>query len=140
ESGGLRLPYLPKRLPVRGLNADQIATAAEKAYQTAGIYKTPAIEVEIRKGREQAGDVAQVSVGGQVNRSGPVPYRKGLTLLQAIQAAGDRNAFGGRNIKIFRAKRVIHLDFRKPEHKNFLLEPEDSVIVEQRGAAEMDRG
>ncbi len=140
DGGGLRLPLLKERLPVRGLGADQIASAAESAYRAAGIYKTPSIEVEVVNGPEQPGGAAVVSVGGQVAKAGPVPYRKGLTLMQALHAAGDRNAFGGRNITLFRGTKVIHLDYRKAEHKNFELRPDDTISVEQKGIVEFDRG
>ncbi|MCX6875158.1 MAG: polysaccharide biosynthesis/export family protein [Verrucomicrobia bacterium] len=140
ETGALRLPLLTERLPVRGLSADEIATAAENAYRSAGIYKKPTIEVEVISGPDQREGAAVVSVGGQVGRAGGVPYRKGLTLMQALHAAGDRNAFGGRNINVFRGKKVIRLDYRKAEHKNFELLPEDSIIVDPKGAFEFDRG
>ena len=60
--------------------------------------------------------------------------------LQAVQAAGDRTEFGSRNIKLIRAGKTTPLDFRKAEHKNFPLEPNDSIIIEQRGVLESDRG
>lgn len=140
DTGGLRLPLLKERVPVRGLDADQIATAIENAYRSAGIYKNPSIEVEIKSGKDQPGESAVVSVGGQVNRAGPVVYRKGLTLMQALQAAGDRTAFGGRNITVFRGKKAIRLDYRKAEVKNFELLPDDTITVDVKGPFEFDRG
>lgn len=135
-TSGLRLPFLKSRLPVAGLEPDQIAVAAEKAYQSEGIYHQPAIDVEIVRGEDQKGTEAQVSVGGHVKRSGAVSFRQGMTLLQAIQAAGDRTEFGSRNIKVIRDGKSIALDFRKAEHKNFSIRPNDSIIVEQRGILE----
>lgn len=140
DTGGLRLPLLKERLTVLGLTADQIAAAAERAYREAGIYKNPSIEVEVTGGPEDPGGGTLVSVGGQVAKAGPVPYRKGLTLMQALHAAGERTAFGGRNITLFRGKKAIHLDFRKPEHKNFELLPDDTITVEPKGVVEFDRG
>lgn len=135
-AGGLRLPFLKSRLPVVGLEPEQIAVAAEKAYINEGVYQQPAIDVEIVRGADQKGQEAVVSVGGQVRRSGAVSFRQGMTLLQAIQAAGDRNEFGSRNIKLIRNGKTIALDFRKAEHKNYALQPNDSIIVEQRGMLE----
>jgi protein involved in polysaccharide export with SLBB domain len=133
---GIRLPFLKSRLPVAGLEPEQIAIAAEKAYQNEGVYQQPAIDVEIIRGANQKGQEASVSVGGQVKRSGAVPFREDMTLLQAIQGAGDRTEFGSRNIKLIRNGKTIPLDFRKAEHKNFSLQPNDSIIVEQRGVFE----
>jgi protein involved in polysaccharide export with SLBB domain len=140
QKGSLRLPFLDQRLPITGLNAEQIASAAESAYRNAGIYNTPAIEVEILSGDEQKPGPDIVSVGGQVNRAGQVPFREGITLIQALQLAGDRNAFGGRNITIHRNGKAIPLDFRKPEHKNFPLRPNDAISVGRVGIMETDRG
>ena len=140
DTGGLRLPMLKQRLSVRGLSADQIATAAERAYREAGIYENPSIEVEVTGGIEDPGAATIVSVGGQVGKAGPVPFRKGITLMQALQAAGDRTPFGGRNVTLFRGKKAIHLDYRKAETKNFDLLPDDTITVEQKGALEFDRG
>jgi len=135
-ASGLRLPFLKARLPVSGLEPDQIAVAAERAYIAEGVYQQPAIDVEIVRGADQKGEQAIVSVGGQVRRAGPVAFRQGMTLLHAVQAAGDRNEFGSRNIRVIRSGKTIRLDFRKPEDKNFILMPEDSVIIEQRGTFE----
>jgi len=140
DTGGLRLPLLKERLTVRGLTADQIAAAAERAYRNAGIYQNPAIEVEVTGGTEDPGAATIVSIGGQVGKAGPVPFRKGLTLIQALQAAGDRTAFGGRNITLIRGKKAIHLDYRKAETKNLELLPDDTITVEQRLPLEIDRG
>jgi len=140
DTGGLRLPLLKERLNVRGLTADQLAAVAERAYREAGIYQNPSIEVEVMAGPETAPAATIVSIGGQVNKAGPVPFRKGLTLMQALQAAGDRTAFGGRNITLIRGKKVIHLDYRKPETKNLELLPDDTISVEQRLILEGDRG
>ncbi|MEI6605932.1 MAG: hypothetical protein WCP35_11520 [Verrucomicrobiota bacterium] len=140
DTGGLRLPMLKERLSVRGLSADQIASADERAYREAGIYENPSIEVEVTGGIEDPGTATIVSVGGQVGKAGPVPFRKGITLMQALQAAGDRTPFGGRNVTLFRGKKAIHLDYRKAETKNFELLPDDTITVEQKGALEFDRG
>ncbi|RYD29927.1 MAG: hypothetical protein EOP87_17475 [Verrucomicrobiaceae bacterium] len=135
-AGGLRLPFLETRLPVSGMEPEQIAAAAERAYMAAGVYSAPAIDVEIARGADQKGQEAIVSVGGHVKKSGPVAFRQSMTLLHAIQAAGDRTEFGSRNIRLIRNGRTMPLDFRKPEHKNLILMPDDSIIVEQRGILE----
>jgi len=135
-AGGLRLPFLKSRLPVVGLGPEQIAVAAEQAYKAEGVYQQPAIDVEIIRGADRDHQEAVVSVGGQVRRAGPISFRQGMTLLQAIQGAGDRNEFGSRNIKLIRNGKTTALDFRKPEHKNYALQPNDSIIVEQRGMLE----
>lgn len=141
ESGAVRLPFVEAPIPARGLTAEQFARAAERAYRDAGIYSSPAIEVEVLgNGKDIVDQDARVSVGGRVRHAGPIPFRKSMTLLEAIQAAGDRDEFGGRNIRLIRKGKTILLDFRKQEVKNLPLEPFDSIIVDQVGVMESDRG
>ncbi len=133
ESGGVRLPFLDSPVPARGLTPEQFARAAEAAYRGAGIYVRPAIEAETVQGKDQQA-AAVVSLGGQVRRAGETPFRKGMTVIQAIDAAGGRNEFGGRNLLLFRNGKQYCLDFTQLAHKNILLKPGDSIQVEQRGA------
>ncbi len=139
ESGGVRLPMLEALIPARGLTPEQFARAAESAYKDAGIYLRPAIEVETVQGKDQQG-VALVSVGGQVRRAGDVPFRKDLTVLQALDSAGGRNDFGGRNMFLIRDGKQYCLDFTNLTHKNIILRPGDSIQVEQRGIVDRWKG
>ncbi|GAA5119796.1 SLBB domain-containing protein [Luteolibacter yonseiensis] len=131
ESGGIRLPLLDELVSARGLTPEQFARAAEAAYVKAGIYARPAIEVEALQGKDQQG-TAVVSVGGQVRRAGDSPFRKGMTVIQAIDAAGGRNEFGGRNLLLLRDGKQYCLDFTNLAHKNIVLLPNDSIQVEQK--------
>jgi protein involved in polysaccharide export with SLBB domain len=142
DGGLVRLPMLDGPLKASGLTTDQLARAAERAYRDEGIYEKPAIEVEVIAAPVIAanGAAAEVTFGGQVLRPGPVPYTKGMTLLQGLQKAGDRNMYGGRNIRLHRNGKVRMLDFRKTADKNLLLEPGDAITVDQVGAFEFDRG
>lgn len=140
ESGAVRLPLVETPIPAKGLTAEQFARAAEKAYRDAGLYVRPAIEVEMQGSADPANQEARVSLGGHVRHAGPIPFRKTMTLLEAIQAAGDRDEFGGRNIRLIRKGKTSLLDFRKQEVKSLLLEPFDSIIVDQAGVVEGDRG
>lgn len=141
ESGTVRLPLVEVPISAKGMTAEEFARVAEKAYRDAGIFARPAIEIEVLgNAKEKVDQDAVVSVGGRVRRSGPIPFRKTMTLLEAIQAAGDRDEFGGRNIRLIRKGRTTLLDFRKQEVKNLPLEPFDSIIVDQAGPLEGDRG
>lgn len=133
ESGGVRLPLLEAPVSAQGLTPEQFARAAESAYRQAGIYVRPAIEVEAVQGGDQRA-AAVVSLGGQVRRAGEAPYRKGMTVIQALDAAGGRNEFGGRNLLLFRDGKQYCLDFTRLAHKNIVLKPGDSIQVEQKGA------
>lgn len=139
ESGGVRLPLLDELLTARGLTPEQFARAAEGAYKKAGIYARPAIEVETLQGKYQQAP-AVISVGGQVRRAGDSPFRKDMTVIQAIDAAGGRNDFGGRNLLLIRAGKQYCLDFSNLGHKNIVLRPGDSIQVEQKGILDRWKG
>lgn len=139
ESGGVRLPMLKDLVGARGMTPEQLARAAELAYKTEGIYSRPAIEVEALMGGEQKANVV-VSVGGHVRRAGEAPFRKNLTVIQALDAAGGRNEFGGRNLMLIRDGRQYCLDFDNLKHKNIVLKPGDSIQVEQKGIVDRWKG
>ena len=132
DRGGVRLPHLEKPLNAKGLSASQFARAAEKAYQTAGIYRAPAIEVVSKADIKAAG--AMISVGGHVGRDGRFPFQKGMTVMQAIDGAGGCNEFASRNVFLYRKGKRVCLDFRDLAHKNIELQQGDSLQVDQRPA------
>lgn len=139
ESGSVRLPMLNQLVAARGLTPEQFARAAETAYKSAGIYSQPAIEIEVIKGKNIDGSTV-VSLGGQVRRAGEVPFRKDMTVLQGIDAAGGRNDFGGRNLFLIREGKQYCLDFTNLAHKNIVLRPGDSIQVEQKGVIDRWKG
>lgn len=139
ETGGVRLPLLENLLPARGLTPEQFARAAEGAYRNAGIYARPAIEVETLQGKDQQA-AAVISVGGQVRRAGDSPFRKDMTVIQAIDAAGGRNDFGSRNLFLIRGCKQYCLDFTNLVHKNIVLRPGDSIQVDQKGVIDWWKG
>lgn len=139
ESGAVRLPMLEHLVSARGLTPEGFARAAENAYKQAGIYSRPAIEVDVVQGGGQQG-VAVISVGGQVRRAGDSPFRKDMTVIQAIDAAGGRNDFGGRNLYLIREGKQTCLDFTNLAHKNIVLKPGDSIQVEQKGVLDRWKG
>ncbi|RYD39412.1 MAG: hypothetical protein EOP85_15995 [Verrucomicrobiaceae bacterium] len=139
ESGAVRLPMLEKLVPARGLSPEGFARAAEQAYKQEGIYSRPAIEVDVVQGKDQQAP-SVISVGGQVRRAGDSPFRKDMTVIQAIDAAGGRNEFGGRNLYLIREGKQTCLDFTNLAHKSIVLKPGDSLQVEQKGVLDRWKG
>lgn len=139
ESGKVRLPLLEGLVSARGLTPEQFARAAEAAYKDSGIYSQPAIEVEVIKGIN-VDDRTVISLGGQVRRAGEVPFRKDMTVIQALDGAGGRNDFGGRNLFLIRDGKQYCLDFKNLEHKNVILRPGDSIQVELKGVIDRWKG
>lgn len=139
ESGMVRLPLLKGGVKAAGLTLEQFARAAEAAYLSEGIYSRPAIEAEAVNGTEVQ-EQAVVSVGGHVRRAGQFPFRKDMTVLQAVDAAGGRNEFGSRNVLLVRTGKQYCLDFANIRHKSIRLRPDDSLQIEQKGVVDRWRG
>lgn len=133
EGGGVDLPLLDQPVNARGLSPEQFARAAEAAYKAAQIYTTPKISVEAIQGKEVDLTPTMVSVGGHVKRAGDVQYRQGITVVQALNAAGGRDDFAGRNVMLIRDGKSIWIDYSNLKHKNIVLQPNDALQVEIRG-------
>lgn len=133
RNGQIKIPLADVMVDAKGLEHDTLARSLEKIFKQAGIYIRPVIT--IKSGAEAAPNRAFVSVGGMVKKAGPVPFRPGMTLLQAIQSAGDLTIFGTKKrIFLTRGKIAKKLDLRKKEDQQFKLMPEDTIVVDQKGA------
>lgn len=140
ESGTIAMPLLDKPVTARGLNAEQLARAIEAAYRAEQIYTKPRIQAEALNGPERKGEASQVSIGGQVRKAGGAPYHKGMTVIQALDAAAGRNDFGSRNVMLLRGGKQYCLDFQNLKHKNIELLPNDSLQVELKGVIDRWKG
>jgi protein involved in polysaccharide export with SLBB domain len=129
DGGYLRMPGLPEDISAKGLTRDELARKIELAYRKSEIYTAPVIEVEILNGANKNDEGTFVTIGGSVRTAGKVPFRKGMTLIEAIQGAGDRNEFGGPRIELRRDGKLYHLDFRQEAGKNFSIAPNDNIRV-----------
>ena len=78
-------------------------------------------------------DEQTVHIGGQVRGPGPKPFNKGLTLYQAIQAAGGPTEFGSmKRVKVFRNGKQTIYDMTKEQSMAVAVEPNDTVEVPQK--------
>lgn len=71
-------------------------------------------------------------VSGYVQQVGRVTFKEGMTVLQAINAAGGINQFGGRDIVLVREGKRYRLDFERPAHMNIKVRPKDLLDVEMK--------
>lgn len=135
EDGGMiKVPLADVMVKAQGLNHGQLSRAIEKVFKDKGIYTRPTITVTGSKQRGIQGG-ASLSVGGKVRRPGAVAYRERMTVLQAIQAAGDLDAFGTKKrVYLTRSGKTFLLDIRKSGHQNYPVLPEDTIRVDAKGA------
>ena len=115
KSGPIMIPMEDVEIRAQGLSAEGLARVIEKVFRTAKIYTHPNIEV-LTKGIEAPNLGAEVSVGGHVRTPGPIRYRNAMSLIQAIQAAGDLDPFGRkRRVYVTRGKGNWVVDMRTVE-------------------------
>jgi protein involved in polysaccharide export with SLBB domain len=94
--GTIDFPFIGA-IAVAGMNAQQVADALEERLAD-GYLQHPQVTVTI-KARENS----EVSVLGQVNRPGSLPFQERITLVQAVSAAGGLTAYAApRRVKITR--------------------------------------
>ncbi|MEP4078613.1 polysaccharide biosynthesis/export family protein [Haloferula sp.] len=132
DDGRVSLPMLDGLVRATGLTPSGFARVVEKSYKDGGIYAFPAIDVVALKEQKAAGAV--ISVGGHVKRAGQVPFRQGMTVIQALDAAGGRDPYAGRNILLLRGGKQYCIDFKKLAHKSIVLRANDSLQMEMKAA------
>jgi polysaccharide export outer membrane protein len=80
--GSLDFPYTPA-IKVSGLEPHQIATAIHDQLIEAKYLVAPQVQVKVKQFNSK-----KIQIIGQIAKPGPMPYQDGMTLVQAISAAG----------------------------------------------------
>lgn len=135
QNGSISVPHLGA-LQISGKSIEEVREALYEPYNR-DYYVNPHIEITVLAYSERT-----VTVIGKVNRQGMVPFpsEKGLTLLEAIAAAGgwsnDRLA-DKRKVTITRTgatgeKTVIEVDARELTTKDYPLEEGDLINIPER--------
>jgi polysaccharide export outer membrane protein len=131
KNGMVNMPFIGE-IRAAGLESDELAMAIEKAYREGEIYPDPTIAVVAN---EIEGDpLAQaVHIGGSVRAPGPRPYAKGLTVFQAVQAAGGPNEFGAMNrVVLLRGGKEMIIDLEDLAGKKMITVPNDTIEVPKK--------
>ena len=135
-SGFVYLPLLDadKGIKASGLSSSSLARKIEAAYRSAEIYQNPRITVISSKDQEADKiDAQTVTIGGFVKRPGPVQYRRGMTLFEAVSAAGGETAFGSiRRVELHRNGKRFVYDLKNAAHMREKVYPGDSINVPQK--------
>lgn len=137
NDGTIALPYLSGRIYAAGKTADQLRRIIEEEYKKQEIYMNPSVHVQVGSDQEiQAASQRYVQVSGYVARKANIPYRPDMTLFEAILECGDITDFGSRKIQITRGNQTREYDYFSAKHRNIKLCPNDSIVVQKRGAFE----
>lgn len=131
DNGSINMPFIGE-VRAAGLKPENLAKILEARFRSAQIYRNPTFQVVADvQGANLVAEV--VHIGGQVGRTGPVPHIRGLTLWQAIQAAGGPTPFGTiQRVKILRAGKQRQYDLSELKNMQIPLEPNDSIEVPQK--------
>ena len=136
QDGTISMPYLSGRVSVVGLTARQVENKLRSLYLTQQIYSDPIVMANVGPKGEAAVDARYVQVTGYVAGKKNLPYREGMTLIQALIECGDITDFGSRRIQITRGKVTRTYDYFSARDRSIKLMPNDSVFVPRRPAFE----
>ena len=135
DAGFIYLPLLRDGIKASGLSSSKLARNIEKAYRIAEIYVNPRIQVISNKDEAaQQIDSQIVTVGGFVASPGPIPYTRGMTLFEAVAAAGGAGTFGSdKRVELHRrgaGKRTYNI--RLAKDMKVPVYPGDTIKVPQK--------
>ncbi len=131
ETGLINLPFVGQ-MKAEGLEAGQLAMKIQKGYKDAEIFNNAVIQVVANGGQDNIVEEL-VHLGGQVRAPGPRPFRKGLTVFQAVQAAGGATEFGAMNrVVLFRNGKQQVIDLGTADGKAVVTQPDDTIEVKQK--------
>ena len=136
EDGTMSMPYLSGRVSVVGLTSRQVENKLRGLYLAQEIYSDPIVMANVGPKGEAAIDTRYIQVTGYVAGKKNLPYREGMTLVQALIECGDITDFGSRKIQVTRGKVTRTYDYFSARDRAIKLLPNDSIFVPRRPAFE----
>ena len=131
DSGMVNMPFIGA-VRAQGLRNEELAATLQARYVSAGIYTHPTIQV-ITNSVNKGVDEETVTLGGQIRKTGPVLFFKGLTIWQAIQNAGGPTEFGSMyRVTLFRDGNQKTYDLTKTEFMQIPLQRNDAIDIPQK--------
>ena len=132
QDGTISMPYLKERVRVVGLTARQVENTLRSLYVAQEIYSDPIVMANVGPRNETPIDTRFVQVTGYVAGKKNLPYREGMTLIQALIECGDITDFGSRKIQVTRGKVTRVYDYFSARDRSIKLMPNDSIYVPRR--------
>lgn len=135
RDGTIKMPHLANRLKVVGLNQRQVEDLVTNVYISEQIYSKPVVMAVVGTG-ELTNDLRFIHVTGYVGGKRNLPFREGITLIEALVDCGDITDFGSRKIQITRNGVTRTYDYFSARDRAIVLLPKDQVHVPARGPFE----
>ena len=128
ETGMINMPFIGQ-IRAAGLRSEQLAAILEQRYKSAQIYTNPTFQVIDTSAKSIEEQV--VYLGGQIRKTGPIPYLRSMTMYQAIQSAGGPTEFGSmKRVRLYRVGKMQELDLeRDRKAMDTPLEPNDTIEI-----------
>lgn len=131
SSGTVRMPLIDNEVSVAGMSTNAAAAKLEAIYKNAGIYTTPTFQISASGADAVRQDM--VTVSGFVRSPGPKPYTPGLTLYQAVAAAGGQNEFGNlKKVLLMRGRTSRIYDLNNLQDRSIILQADDTIEVPEK--------
>lgn len=130
DAGYINMPFIGT-VHAANLRNEDLSASLQSRYKSLGIYTNPTIQV--LSTTNNAIDEQTIHIGGQVRGPGPKPFRKGLTIYQAVQAAGGATEFGSMfRVKLFRGDKQTIYDLTEAKSMSVPVQPNDTIEVPQK--------
>ena len=135
--GTISLPYLSGRVRVVGKTAREIEDQVRSLYVAQRIYSQPIVMAAVGS-EQESNDLNQryIQVTGNVAGKKNLPYRQGITLIQALLDCGDITDYGSRKIQVTRKGVTRTYDYFSARDRSIQLMPDDVIFVPTRPAFE----
>lgn len=136
SDGTIALPYLSGRVRVAGKTARQVEDMVSTLYKEQKIYTNPIVAARVDVSDEEERSRRYIQVTGYVGGKKNLPYRPGITLIQALLDCGDITDYGSRHIQVTRKNVTRTYDYYSARDRSIRLLPDDVIYVPERGAFE----
>ncbi len=133
RDGTVKLPYLKERVYVAGKTQREVSNIIEKLYIEQGIFTQPIVDVKVTdESLTEQLTRRTIQVTGYVASKQNLPYRQGMTLIEALLSCGDITDYGSRDIQVTR-KGVTHTyDYFSGRDRSIVLHENDIIHVPMR--------
>ncbi len=137
NDGTINMPYLSSRVHVDGMTSRSVEDLLTRLYTSQKIYSGPIVQVDVTS-EDVKQNIMQryIHVTGKVGAKKNLPYREGITMIEALIECGDITDFGSRNIQITRKGVTKKYDYFSARDRGIVLHPGDMIFVSERSLTE----
>ncbi len=135
-NGRIKIPYISGYISASGQSAEAVSRRIEAAYKAAKIYNNPTISIAVQSFRKTEAERHKVqkfvTLSGEVSRPGPLPFRPGMTISEAV-FSGAPSTFGATNrVILIRNGKTYKYNMKDTTHMSVKLYANDHIKVPQK--------